>query len=142
MQGQKELKLLSAKKTFKHKNTNTYKNQKSDKNERKNFLGTMTRLKATVRRLNMSTFVAAPGQRIENENIMNRRHSIFKIKTLLPQTVQAEVKKMARSKEEWHQKQITLFFWKQKATILNFHFKFCTNFIKGRLHFYVSFQYH
>ena len=100
MQGQKELKLLSAKKTFKHKNTNTYKNQKSDKNERKNFLGTMTRLKATVRRLNMSTFVAAPGQRIENENIMNRRHSIFKIKTLLPQTVQAEVKKMARSKEE------------------------------------------
>ena len=53
----------------------------------------MVRTKATVRRLNRLTFVAAPGQRIENKNIMNRRQSMFKIKTLLPQSKQVEVKK-------------------------------------------------
>ena len=37
----------------------------------------MARTKATVRRLNRPTFVAAPGQRIENKNIMNRRLSVF-----------------------------------------------------------------
>ena len=52
----------------------------------------MVRTKATVRRLNRLTFVAAPGQRIENKNIMNRRQSMFKIKTLLPQYKQIEVK--------------------------------------------------
>ena len=44
--------------------TNTYKNQKGDKKERKNRPGTMARTKATVRRLNRSTFVVALGQRI------------------------------------------------------------------------------
>ena len=53
----------------------------------------MTRTKATVRRLNRPTFVAAPGQRIGNKNFMNRRHSMFRLRTLLPQTVQVEVKK-------------------------------------------------
>ena len=46
----------------------------------------MARAKATVRRLNRPTFAAAPGQRIGNKNIMNRRQSMFKTKTLLPQT--------------------------------------------------------
>ena len=44
----------------------------------------MARTKPTVRRLNRSTFVAAPGQRIGNKSIMNRRQSMFKIKILLP----------------------------------------------------------
>ena len=66
---------------------------KGDKNKRKNYAGTMARTKAKVRRLSRSTFVAAPGQRIENKNIMNRTPSMFKIKTLLPQIKQVEVKK-------------------------------------------------
>ena len=53
----------------------------------------MARTKATVRRLNRPTFVAAPGQRIGNKNIMNRKQSMFKIKTVLPQTEQVEVEK-------------------------------------------------
>ena len=52
----------------------------------------MTRAKATVRRLNQPTFVSAPGQRIGNKN-MNRRNSMFKLKTLLRQTLGVEVKK-------------------------------------------------
>ena len=56
----------------------------------------MARPKATVKRLNKSIFVAAPGQRIGNKNMMNRRQSMFKIKTLLPQIKQVEVKKMAK----------------------------------------------
>ena len=36
---------------------------------------------------------AAPGQRIRNKNIMNRRQPMFKIKTLLPEIKQVEVKK-------------------------------------------------
>ena len=52
----------------------------------------MAKTKATVRRLNRPTFVAARGQRIRIK-IMNRRQSIFKIKTLLPQIKQVEVKK-------------------------------------------------
>ena len=51
----------------------------------------MARAKATVRRLRQSTFVAASGQRIGNNNISNRRQSRFKIKKLLPQTLQVEV---------------------------------------------------
>ena len=46
----------------------------------------MARTKATVRRLGQPTFMAAPGQRIGNKNILNRRNSMFKLKTLLPQT--------------------------------------------------------
>ena len=56
----------------------------------------MARTKATVRRLNRPTFVPAPGQRIGNKNTMNRRQSMFKIKTLSPQHKQIEVKKMAK----------------------------------------------
>ena len=52
----------------------------------------MARTKATARNINRPTFVAAPGQRIGNRNIMNRRQSMFKIKTLLPQIKQVEVK--------------------------------------------------
>ena len=52
----------------------------------------MARTKATVRRLNKLTFVPTPGQRIGNKNIMNRRQSMFKIKALLPQHKQVEVK--------------------------------------------------
>ena len=53
----------------------------------------MTRTKATVRRLRQPTFVDVPGQRIGNKNILNRRNSMSKIKTLLPQTLQMKVKK-------------------------------------------------
>ena len=56
----------------------------------------MARTNTTVRRLNRPTFVAAPDQRIGNKNIMNRRQSMFKIKTLLPQHKQIEVKKTAK----------------------------------------------
>ena len=78
---------------MKHKDPNSYKNQKSGKNKRKNCPGTTARTKATVIRLNRPTFVAAPGQRIRNKNIRNKRQSMFKIKTLLPQIKQVEVKK-------------------------------------------------
>ena len=60
----------------------------------------MARAKATVRRLNKLTFVAAPSQRIGNKNIMNRRNSMFKLKTLLPQTLRVEAKKMDKLLEE------------------------------------------
>ena len=53
----------------------------------------MARTKATVRRLNRPTFVASLCQRFGNKNIMNRRQCMFKIKTLLPQSKQVEVKK-------------------------------------------------
>ena len=53
----------------------------------------MARTKATFGRLNWPVFVAALGQKIGNKNIMNIRQSMFKIKTLLPQFKQAEVKK-------------------------------------------------
>ena len=50
--------------------------------------------KATVRRLSRRTFVAEelewPGQRIGNKSMINRRQSMFKIKTLLPQIKQVE----------------------------------------------------
>ena len=46
----------------------------------------MARTKATGRRLRQPTFVSAPGQKNENKNIMNRRNTMFKIKTFLPQT--------------------------------------------------------
>ena len=55
----------------------------------------MARTKTTVR-LGRPIFVAVPGQRIGNKNILNRRNSMFKIKTLLPKTLQIEVKKMAK----------------------------------------------
>ena len=47
--------------------------------------------KGTVRRLNRSTFVAAPGQRIGKKSIIDRKQFMFRIKTLLPQIKQAEV---------------------------------------------------
>ena len=52
----------------------------------------MAKTKVTVRRLRQPTFAAASGQRIGNKIIMNRRNSMFKIKTVLPQTVQVGVK--------------------------------------------------
>ena len=55
--------------------TNTYKNQKGDKKERKNRPGTMARTKAKVRRLNRSTFVVVLGQRIRNKN--NEQKTIY-----------------------------------------------------------------
>ena len=60
----------------------------------------MAKTKGTVMRLRQPTFVAAPGQRIQNKNILNRRNSMFKMKTFLLQTLEIEVKKMARLCEE------------------------------------------
>ena len=60
----------------------------------------MARAKATVRRLNQPTFLAAPGQRIGNKN-MNRRNSMFNSKKELQQTLRVEVKKMDKLLEEW-----------------------------------------
>ena len=54
----------------------------------------MARTKATVKRINAPSFVAAPGQRIGNKNILKRRNARFKIKTILPQ-------QKHRSKEKW-----------------------------------------
>ena len=42
----------------------------------------MAKTKAIIRRLNRPAYVAAPGQGIGNKNIMNRRQSMFKIKTI------------------------------------------------------------
>ena len=53
----------------------------------------MARTKATVRRINAPSFVAAPGQRTANKSILDRRNVRFKIKTILPQQKQIEVKK-------------------------------------------------
>ena len=53
----------------------------------------MVRAKATVRRF--PTFVPAPGERFGNKNIVNRRNAMFKIKALLPQSKQVEVKKIS-----------------------------------------------
>ena len=61
----------------------------------------MARTKAAVRRLNQLNFVAAPGERIVNKNIMNRGNSTLKLKTLLPQTLRVKVKKINKSLEEW-----------------------------------------
>ena len=52
----------------------------------------MARTKATVRRIRQPTFVLAPGPRVGNKNVINRRNPMFKIKTLLPKTRQVEVK--------------------------------------------------
>ena len=49
----------------------------------------MATTKVTVRRLIRPMFL--PGQRTGNKNRMNRRQSMFKIKTLLPQIKQVEV---------------------------------------------------
>ena len=78
----------------------------------------MARTKATARRQRQPTFVAAPGQRIGNKNIMNRKNSLFKIKTFLPQTLQVKVKKKTNFKKNERQKKGTLFRWKQKVEIL------------------------
>ena len=77
----------------------------------------MARTKATFRRLNWPAFVAALGQKIGNKNVMNIRQSVFKIKTLLPQFKQVEVKKKKRSGSQRNNclKKIFLFFWEQKA---------------------------
>ena len=53
----------------------------------------MARTKVTVRRINAPSFVAAPGQRTANKSILDRRNVRFKIKTILPQQKQIEVKK-------------------------------------------------
>lgn len=46
----------------------------------------------------MSAFVPAPGQRIGNKNVINRRlrNAPFKIKRLVPQAKQVKVKKIGK----------------------------------------------
>ena len=80
---------------------NLNKNYKGSKNKHTNYSRFMAKTKATVRRLRQPTFVAAPSQRIGNKNIMNWRKSMFKIKTLLPQPLQVEVKKNGRRKSNY-----------------------------------------
>ena len=54
----------------------------------------MARTKATVITANNGpVFGPAPGHRIGNKNIMNRRNNQFKIKKLLPETKRIQVKK-------------------------------------------------
>ena len=70
----------------------------------------MAKTKATVRRL--PSLVPAPGQRIGNKNIMNRRNAMFKLKNLLPQPKHIEVKKKwAGFKENERKKKVSLFLW-------------------------------
>ena len=59
----------------------------------------MTRKKATVRRMQVPTFVHSLGHRIGNKNIMNRRlrNIPYKIKKLLPEYKRVDVKKMDKS---------------------------------------------
>ena len=52
----------------------------------------MARTKVRVRRINAPSFVVAPGQIIGKKNILNRRNARVKIKTILPQQKQIEVK--------------------------------------------------
>ena len=56
----------------------------------------MPRTKATVRGINAPCFVVAPGQRTRNKNILNKRNARFKIKALLLQEKQIEVKKKSQ----------------------------------------------
>ena len=57
----------------------------------------MATTKAAVRRVIRSpVFVPAPGHRIGNKNIMNRRNPAFKIKKLLPETKIIQIKKNGR----------------------------------------------
>ena len=51
----------------------------------------MVRTKATARRLNRPTFVAAPGQRIGNKKYYEQKE--IKIKTISPKALQVELKK-------------------------------------------------
>ena len=53
----------------------------------------MARTKLTVRKTLGPMFVTAPGHRIGNKNIMNRRNNQFKIKNLLLETKDVQVKK-------------------------------------------------
>ena len=53
----------------------------------------MARTKLTVRRTLGPMFVPAPGHRIGNKNIINRRNNQFKIKNLLLETKDVQVKK-------------------------------------------------
>ena len=68
-------------------------NLKNNKRKHKFSNKTMASTKATVRRINAPSFVAATGQRIGNKNILKRRNTRFKIKTILPKQKQMEVKK-------------------------------------------------
>ena len=56
----------------------------------------MARTKATVRRINATSFVVALGQRIGNKNILKRKNQKFEIKTFLLQQKQKEIKKIAK----------------------------------------------
>ena len=54
----------------------------------------MARNSSTVRRVNREpVFVPAPGHRIGNKNIMNRRNNQFKIKKILPEAKPIQLKK-------------------------------------------------
>ena len=56
----------------------------------------MTRIKATVRRMQVPNFVHLPGHRIAEKNIMNRRlrNAPYKIKKLLPEYKRVDIKKV------------------------------------------------
>ena len=84
-------------------------NFKKEKNKDKNWFRSMARTKATVRRLRLLSFVSVPDQRIWNKIIMNRRQAMFKIKTLLPQTKQFEVKINSQVVSRVNVKRKTLF---------------------------------
>ena len=68
--------------------------------------------KSYSQKIEIAWIVAAPGQRIGSKSIMNRRNSMFKFKTFLPQTLQVEVKKWPNFKKNERQKRVILFLWK------------------------------
>ena len=56
----------------------------------------MARTKATVRRINAPSFVAAPGQKIGNKNILNRKMQDLKLKKVCPNKNRLRERKMAK----------------------------------------------
>ena len=56
----------------------------------------MARTKATVRRINAPSFVAAPGQKIGNKNILNRKMQDLKLKIVCPNKNRLRERKMAK----------------------------------------------
>ena len=70
--------------------------EKNNKRKHKISIKTMARTKATVRRINAPSFVAAPGQKIGNKNILNRKMQDLKLKKVCPNKNRLRERKMAK----------------------------------------------
>ena len=76
----------------------------------------MTRIKATVRRMQVPNLVHLPGHRIGQKNIMNRRlrNAPYKIKKLLPEYKRVDIKKNGQIVRSVNVKKNYLLYRKKK----------------------------